>query len=59
LPVIDIDVVLRSPRDRDEAIERLRTIGYVHQGYLGIAGREAFRAPPRAKQSTGLPQHAR
>jgi GrpB-like predicted nucleotidyltransferase (UPF0157 family) len=48
-PVIDVDVVLRSPRDVDEAIERLRTIGYVHQGDIGIAGREAFTSPPRAE----------
>ncbi|MBV9733764.1 MAG: GrpB family protein [Verrucomicrobia bacterium] len=29
-----------------ETIRRLATLGYQHEGDLGIAGREAFRAPP-------------
>src|SRR5690348_11547029 len=44
-PIIDIDVLLRSEGDLPLAIERLQTLGYEHQGDLGIAGREAFRAP--------------
>lgn len=44
-PIIDIDVLLRSEGDLPLAIERLHTLGYEHQGDLGIAGREAFRAP--------------
>lgn len=47
-PVIDIDVVVRSPEDVPRAIERLRTLGYVYQGNKGIAGREAFLWPPGA-----------
>jgi GrpB-like predicted nucleotidyltransferase (UPF0157 family) len=50
-PVIDIDVVVRSPDDIQAAIERLATIGYVHRGDLGIAGREAFAQP------ANLPKH--
>jgi GrpB-like predicted nucleotidyltransferase (UPF0157 family) len=44
-PVIDLDVVIASRDDLPEAIERLASLGYVHVGDLGIAGREAFRRP--------------
>jgi GrpB-like predicted nucleotidyltransferase (UPF0157 family) len=45
-PVIDIDVVVRAADDMPKAIERVRPLGYVHQGDQGIAGREAFAWPP-------------
>jgi GrpB-like predicted nucleotidyltransferase (UPF0157 family) len=45
-PIIDLDVVLASPADLPEATRLLTAIGYVHEGDLGIAGREAFRSPP-------------
>ncbi len=45
-PIIDIDVVIPSRADLPEAIARLATLGYVHQGDLGITSREAFRSPP-------------
>jgi len=44
-PVIDMDVVLASESDIPEAIRRLATLGYAHEGELGIAGRHAFRWP--------------
>lgn len=47
-PVIDIDVVVRSPDDVSGAIERLRGLGYVYQGDKGIPGREAFLWPPQS-----------
>jgi GrpB-like predicted nucleotidyltransferase (UPF0157 family) len=47
-PVLDIDVVLRADADVGPAIERLRSVGYVHQGDKGIPGREAFLWPDRA-----------
>jgi GrpB-like predicted nucleotidyltransferase (UPF0157 family) len=50
-PVIDLDVVLASPADLPEAIRLLATIGYLHEGDLGVAGREAFRSP------AGEPHH--
>ena len=50
-PVIDLDVVLASPADLPEAIRLLATIGYLHEGDLGVAGREAFRPP------AGEPRH--
>jgi len=46
-PIIDIDVVLRSATDLPQVIARLASLGYEHQGNLGIPGREAFRMPPR------------
>lgn len=44
-PIIDVDVLLRSPNDLPSAIAALTSIGYKHRGDLGIPGREAFRAP--------------
>jgi GrpB-like predicted nucleotidyltransferase (UPF0157 family) len=45
-PLIDIDVLLKSASDLPLVIQRLAFLGYVHRGDLGIAGREAFAAPP-------------
>ncbi|PYQ62473.1 MAG: GrpB family protein [Acidobacteria bacterium] len=50
-PIIDIDVVVPSAAEVPAAIARLESIGYVHQGDLGIPGREAFQSPPE------LPRH--
>jgi GrpB-like predicted nucleotidyltransferase (UPF0157 family) len=44
-PIIDLDVVVASSKDMPVAIERLQSLGYAHEGDLGVAGREAFRAP--------------
>jgi GrpB-like predicted nucleotidyltransferase (UPF0157 family) len=43
-PVIDLVVVV-EPQDLQTAVERLVATGYVHQGNLGVEGREAFGAP--------------
>lgn len=41
-PIIDIDIVIES--DSFEAVKTaLGSIGYCHEGDLGIAGREAFK----------------
>jgi len=45
-PIIDLDFLLASAAYLPETIRRLATLGYEHQGDLGIAGREAFRTPP-------------
>jgi GrpB-like predicted nucleotidyltransferase (UPF0157 family) len=47
-PIIDMDVLLKSGSDLPQVIQRLDALGYVHRGDLGIAGREAFAAPPDA-----------
>lgn len=44
-PIIDLDVVVASARDIPLSTARLATLGYVHEGDLGIEGREAFRWP--------------
>ena len=49
-PVIDVVVVVEPDRVQ-VAIERLSAIGYVHQGNLGVEGREAFATPE------GEPRH--
>jgi GrpB-like predicted nucleotidyltransferase (UPF0157 family) len=50
-PVIDISVVVPIEAEILPSIERLATLGYVHQGNLGIDGREAFESPG------GRPKH--
>jgi GrpB-like predicted nucleotidyltransferase (UPF0157 family) len=50
-PIIDMSAVVRAESDVPAAIQRLSTLGYEHQGDLGVKGREAFIAP------NGLPPH--
>jgi GrpB-like predicted nucleotidyltransferase (UPF0157 family) len=45
-PIIDLDVLLASADYLPETIQRLATLGYEHEGDLGITGREAFRTLP-------------
>ena len=42
-PCIDIDVVIKDYSVFAEVVRRLETIGYIHEGDLGIPGREAFK----------------
>lgn len=42
-PVIDIDVVIGDKSILPEVISALESIGYSHEGDLGIPGREAFK----------------
>ena len=42
-PCIDIDVVIKDYSVFNEIVGKLRTIGYIHEGNLGIKDREAFR----------------
>lgn len=41
-PVIDMDIVVPDMGNLDVIASRLGRIGYIHQGDLGIVGREAF-----------------
>ena len=50
-PIVDVDVIVRRVEDVPQSIRALAAIGYAHLGDLGIAGREAFRAP------ADLPRH--
>lgn len=42
-PCIDIDVVIKDYSVFEAVIAKLASIGYIHEGNLGIEGREAFR----------------
>jgi GrpB-like predicted nucleotidyltransferase (UPF0157 family) len=44
-PIIDMDILLKPDTELTAAITRLASLGYQHQGDLGIAGRQAFRPP--------------
>ena len=41
-PIIDLDVVIEHEGLLPDVVARLETLGYVHEGDKGIAGREAF-----------------
>jgi GrpB-like predicted nucleotidyltransferase (UPF0157 family) len=45
-PIIDLNIRLRSSADLPTVIERLASLGYRHEGDLGIVAREAFATPP-------------
>ncbi len=42
-PCIDIDVVIKDDSRFGELVRKLETIGYIHEGNLGIKDREAFK----------------
>jgi GrpB-like predicted nucleotidyltransferase (UPF0157 family) len=45
-PIVDLDVVIATPGDLAAVVERLASLGYDHQGDLGVPGRDAFASPP-------------
>lgn len=42
-PCIDIDVIIKDYSVFDAVVSKLETIGYIHEGDLGIKNREAFK----------------
>lgn len=42
-PCIDIDVIIKDYSVFDSVVDKLGSIGYIHEGNLGIKDREAFR----------------
>ena len=42
-PIIDIDVVIKDYSVFESIVLKLETIGYIHEGDLGIKDREAFK----------------
>jgi GrpB-like predicted nucleotidyltransferase (UPF0157 family) len=42
-PCIDIDVIIEDYTTFDAVVRKLETIGYIHEGNLGIKDREAFK----------------
>ena len=41
-PIIDLDVIIDSPKVLPSVVHALSRIGYFHEGDLGIPGRDAF-----------------
>ena len=42
-PIIDIDIIINDYSIFDAVVNKLNTIGYIHEGNLGIKDREAFK----------------
>ena len=42
-PCIDLDVIIKDYSVFDTIVSKLETIGYIHEGDLGIKDREAFK----------------
>lgn len=42
-PCIDIDVIIKDYSLFDAVVSKLQSIGYIHEGNLGIKDREAFK----------------
>jgi GrpB-like predicted nucleotidyltransferase (UPF0157 family) len=49
-PVLDVDIVVRAATDLLLSIRRLEQAGYLHEGDLGVPGREALRRPPGSER---------
>jgi GrpB-like predicted nucleotidyltransferase (UPF0157 family) len=49
-PIIDVDLIISSKETLKAVIKKLHSLGYDHQGDLGIKDREAFK-----RQSDGVP----
>ncbi len=52
-PIIDIDIVIKDYSVFDTVVEKLASLGYIHEGNLGIKDREAFDY----KDNADLPKH--
>ena len=52
-PIIDIDIDIKDYSVFNTVVERLATLGYIHEGNLGIKDREAFDY----KGDVDLPKH--
>ena len=61
-PCIDIDVVIKDYSVFDEVVEKLGSIGYIHEGNLGIKDRHAFKYTDKSHLKTHhlyvCPQHS-
>ncbi len=55
-PIIDLDIVIHIS-DSEDIKSRLETIGYVHQGDLGIPEREAFALSDLKLKKRQPPHH--
>lgn len=51
-PCIDMDIIIKDYSVFDTVVQRLETIGYLHEGDLGIEDREAFKYSGKAHLNT-------
>ena len=62
-PCIDIDVIIRDYSVFADVVDKLAAVGYIHEGNLGIAEREAFRYRSKPHLQTHhlyvCPQHSK
>ncbi len=42
-PILDIDIIVNTKKEVNDIIKKLKELGYIHVGDLGIKGREAFK----------------
>lgn len=60
-PIIDIDIIVADEKNKNKVIQTLATLGYIHQGDLGIKGREAFKKEsiktPKDGSNQNWPDH--
>ncbi len=49
-PVIDIDIVVENENASRNAVEKLKLLGYVSLGTMGVPGREAFKRPENSSK---------
>ena len=54
-PIIDMDIVVRSPEEVGAVIERLESVGYRWLGDLGVVGQRRPRTPTRATFAEASP----
>ena len=47
-PIIDIDIIIEDYAVFDPVLKKLEAIGYIHEGDLGVKGREAFKYENKA-----------
>lgn len=57
-PILDIDIVLSDWSGLPSAVEKLSRLGYLHEGDLGIKGREAFKLVDRSLFSKATGEEA-
>lgn len=51
-PIIDMDIIVDSDETKASVIDVLSELGYIHEGDMGIKGREAFK-----RKSNKVPYH--
>ena len=56
-PIIDIDIVIENSQIFSKVCQGLNELGYIHEGDLGIKGREAFNREDHTVPRRGNSEH--